>query len=272
MNGDAMNDILRGLRELQGVHGAFVADSGGQVIAFDAESIYDLTLLNDVCRVVVSAIDSIKLLHEDWDVLSTQFSEGRLDVRNLSDGPQSKSAGMMLIVIADANVSASFASVAVRVAVGKLRKVLSGVGMGASSLGQSGPGSGYSVQGPGYAAPNSALSSSQMAIASGRSSALPEVATSGLSWSGFGPNSTMSGSGVAVADAASSSALTVCTKALAKSVGPMAKVFVKEAVRRICPDHPFSTAQLPALIAELEKQIDDPSDAQQFRRAVTNKR
>jgi hypothetical protein len=259
-----MNDILRGLRELDGVHGAFVVDSSGQVQAFDAESIYDLALLSDVSRALVGAIDSVKLLHDDWDVVATQFSEGKLEIRNLSGGPQSQSAGMVLVVIADANVSASFASVAVRVAVGKLKTRLEGGGVGVSGMGQSAA----STQ---YSAPNVALSNSQMAVASTRSSALPDVANSGLSWSGFGPSSTMSGSGVAVADAASSSALTTCTKALARSVGPMAKVFVKEAVRRICPDRPFSTAQLPTLIAELEKQIDDPDDVDLFRRAVARR-
>jgi hypothetical protein len=97
----------------------------------------------------------------------------------------------------------------------------------------------------------------------------PEVAGSGLSWSGLGTSSQMSASGVSVADAASSTALSACTKCLAKAVGPMAKVFVKEAVRKIAPNQPFAKSMLPALIAELEKGIEDSADAKEFRKAAT---
>lgn len=78
----------------------------------------------------------------------------------------------------------------------------------------------------------------------------------------------MTGSGVAVADAASSAVLTGCTKCLAKAVGPMAKVFVKEAVRRISTGQPFSKSMLAALINELEKEIEDRADAAEFRKAA----
>jgi hypothetical protein len=78
----------------------------------------------------------------------------------------------------------------------------------------------------------------------------------------------LSASGVAVADQASSVVLTACTKALARSAGPMAKLFVKEAVRKLCQGRPFSRDQLPALVAELEKQIEDAADAADFQRAM----
>jgi hypothetical protein len=78
----------------------------------------------------------------------------------------------------------------------------------------------------------------------------------------------MTGSGVSVADAASSAALSACTKCLAKAVGPMAKVFVKEAVRKVAPGQPFAKAMLPDLMVELEKNIEDRDDAREFRKAV----
>ena len=96
--------------------------------------------------------------------------------------------------------------------------------------------------------------------------AVPDVAGSGLNWSGLGGSSTMSASGVAVADAASSAVLTSCTKCLAKAVGPMAKVFVKEAVRRVTAGQPFSKGMLSALVNELEKEIEDRADAAEFRK------
>jgi hypothetical protein len=94
-----------------------------------------------------------------------------------------------------------------------------------------------------------------------------EVASSGLSWSGLG-TSGMSASGVAVADAESAAALTHCTKALARSVGPIAKIFVKDAVRRISPDRPFSKDQTKRLLAELTQHIENANDAAQFQRTV----
>jgi hypothetical protein len=75
----------------------------------------------------------------------------------------------------------------------------------------------------------------------------------------------MGGSGVHVADAASSEFLTACTKALARCVGPMAKLYVKEGVQKICPNRPFSRDSGTELIAELVKHISNPNDAAQFR-------
>jgi len=61
-----MQTILQGLRDLDGVHGTFVADATGQVLAFNAESIYDASLLQQVSKAIATAIDSVKLLEEHW--------------------------------------------------------------------------------------------------------------------------------------------------------------------------------------------------------------
>jgi hypothetical protein len=73
---------------------------------------------------------------------------------------------------------------------------------------------------------------------------------------------------VAVADQASSAFLTRCAKELARHVGPMSKVYVKEAVRRVCGDDPFSMAYRRALVDDLARQIEDVSDRGNFRRAI----
>ncbi|HEY0194117.1 MAG TPA: hypothetical protein VGC42_23530, partial [Kofleriaceae bacterium] len=77
-----------------------------------------------------------------------------------------------------------------------------------------------------------------------------------------------SGTEIGVADGASSTFLAAATKALAASVGPMAKVFVKEAVRKICGDRPFSRADGPAVLAHLATTIDDSDDRAMFQRAT----
>jgi hypothetical protein len=73
---------------------------------------------------------------------------------------------------------------------------------------------------------------------------------------------------VSVVDSASSAFLSGCTKALAASVGPMAKVFVKEAVRKVCGERPFSRADGPAVLAQLTAAIDDTDDRATFQRAT----
>jgi hypothetical protein len=49
----------------------------------------------------------------------------------------------------------------------------------------------------------------------------------------------------------------------------MAKVFVKEAARKITMGQPFTKAMLPALVAELERNIEDRADAAEFRKATS---
>jgi hypothetical protein len=48
----------------------------------------------------------------------------------------------------------------------------------------------------------------------------------------------------------------------------MAKIFVKEAVRQICPDRPFSRAQAEALLPLLSKHIEDPVAAADFQKKM----
>jgi hypothetical protein len=99
-------------------------------------------------------------------------------------------------------------------------------------------------------------------------SSRPEVAGSGLSWSGLGGSTAMTASGVPVADVNSATYLTGCTKALARSVGPMAGTFVKEAIRRLWPTTPFSREMGHTLLRELERHIDDGAELKDFRTAV----
>jgi hypothetical protein len=48
----------------------------------------------------------------------------------------------------------------------------------------------------------------------------------------------------------------------------MAKIFVEEAVRRVCPDLPFSLAASRALADEVATKIDDEGDRQAFLAAL----
>lgn len=258
-----MESILQGLHDLEGVHGAMVIDGGGQLLAHRAHSIYNLELLEQATRAIVSAIDAVKLVQEDWEAITTHFSEGKLLIRNAASGGDS--VAFTLTLIADARLNPSFATVAIRVAMGKLKAALQ-AGDGNAAAGQSGAGGrvtgGAAGSARGQAKPGHA------SVAQPKAS-MTEVANTGLSWSGLGSSSmSASGSEITVADAASSAVLTACTKALAQSVGPMAKLFVKEAVRKVCPNRPFSKENVEALVTELAKCIESPNEATQFRKSL----
>jgi hypothetical protein len=48
----------------------------------------------------------------------------------------------------------------------------------------------------------------------------------------------------------------------------MAKVYIKESVRRVSPGAPFALASARALIADLQSHIEDPAEKNNFRKAL----
>lgn len=245
-----LEPILQGLRDVEGVQGAMIVDPSATVIAHRAHSIYDLSVLQQVARSVVNSVDSVQLVQDDWDIMTAHFGDGKLLLRSLRiAGARPRS--YILAVIADSTLNVAFLGVALRVAAAKLIAEL-----------ESGP---------------PAVGSSPIPIANSNSStgripvidpSRPELARTGLSWSGVSTGSGVGGSDVGVSDSASSTFLSACTKALAASVGPMAKVFVKEAVRKVCGERPFSRADGAALLAHLAAAIEDPDDRATFQRAT----
>jgi hypothetical protein len=246
-----MDTILQGLHDLAGIQGTIVFNAGGQVLYHRSHSIYDLSILTQVSQAVVRGLDSIQLQHEDWDAVTAQFSDGKLLIRKLDTG---KGKPAVLAVIADASLNTPFAAVALRVAVNKLKTAIENGALAAAP--PTAPGAPItSVPVPGRAP----------AVAPLAVPSKVELAGSGLSWSELG-SSSGGASTVSVSDEASGAFLTRCSKALALNVGPMAKVFVKEAVRKVSPAGPFSMAHASALLNELEVHIDDVDDRIAFRR------
>jgi predicted regulator of Ras-like GTPase activity (Roadblock/LC7/MglB family) len=264
-----MDAILQTLQDMEGVNGALIADRSGQLVAYRAHAVYDSALLSQVSRAVVTAIDSVKLMQHDWESVTVQFAEGKLLIRSLAAGQPGKVPELTLSVIADMRLNVSFAGVALRVAVAKLKAIFE-AGTPLPDLSQAlapakGPASSGFSNGARAATPSPA------AVAMAPRTSNPEFSASNLNWSGFG-GSSPSSSGIAALDAASSAALSACTKALARSVGPMAKRYVKDTLGRICSDRPFSKDMLPALVAELEKYLEDPAHTTDFRKAALGAR
>jgi hypothetical protein len=244
-----METILQAVLDVPGVGAALVLDGGGRLVAHRGRAVYDRALCEQLGASLTKAVDAVHLQQEDWESMSARFADGKLLVRNLG-----AVAGVqhVLAVVADATLNPSFATVAVRVASNKLKKVLGGAG--ASSL--------TSSLGPMSA---SALGAGSAPAAPRPSDTSPGLASSGLSWS---QTSSVGLSRVPVADPASSALLTRAAKELARHVGPMAKVYVEEGVRRVCPDAPFSLAAAARLIDDLAGQIEDGADRAQFRKAL----
>ncbi|HEX3478834.1 MAG TPA: roadblock/LC7 domain-containing protein [Kofleriaceae bacterium] len=248
-----LEPILQSLREVEGVQGAMVVDPSAAVVAHRAHTIYDLSVLQQVARAVVNSVDSVQLIQDDWDMMTAHFGDGKLLLRSLRTSG-SRARRYVLAVIADATLNVAFLSVALRVAATKLLAELE-----SAVPSQSSP------------VPTALAAGS---TGSGRipivDQSRPVLEKTGLTWSGAatGSGSGVGSSDVGVVDPASSTFLSACTKALAASIGPMAKVFVKEAVRKVCGERPFTRADGPALLAHLAAGIEDSDDRASFQRAT----
>jgi len=111
-----MVKVLRALRELDGVRGAFLFDSNGHVIAHLSHVVYDTPLLEHVSLILIRALDSLKFRHNEWDLITVHFSEGKLLLKSVGEH--------VLTVIGDNTINLSFASAAIRVADSKIRKLI----------------------------------------------------------------------------------------------------------------------------------------------------
>jgi hypothetical protein len=246
-----MDAILQGLLDLPGVNAALVLDAASHLAGYRGKSIYDRALCEQVGATLGKAIDSIQLQQEDWETVSAQFTDGKLLLRSLG-----KAAGgaHVLAVVADSTLNASFATVALRVAANKLRKALEGGPATPVPAPTTPPSAGH-----GSVVPPPLPASASQAVAS----------STGMSWTR--PGSTVALTGITVRDPAAAAFLARCTKALARAVGPMAKVYVQEAVRRVSADATYTMSLEAQLVEDLAGQVEDAAERAQFLTAVAAK-
>jgi len=254
-----MEQILQGLLDLPGVSAAIVFDATGALVASCGRALYDRPLCEQVSGALTKAVDTVRLQQEEWESINALFADGKFLLQNLAP---SSARGHVLAVVADSTLNASFATVAIRVATNRLRKSIAG--------GTSEPGAGSSLGRPSASGATAPSAVSTHPPASG-SQPLPSdskvLANSGVSWS---KSSSVGLSRVAVANPASAAFLSRCAKQLARHVGPIAKVYVEESVRRVSPDAPFSLAAANPLVNDLAAQIEDPDDRAEFCKALEN--
>jgi predicted regulator of Ras-like GTPase activity (Roadblock/LC7/MglB family) len=254
-----MDQILQTILDVAGVGAALVVDGAGALVAHRGKAVYDRALCEGLAPLVVKAADAVQLQQEDWEAISAQYADGKLLIRNLG------AAGgrtFLLVIVADATLNPSFATVAIRVAANKLKKALAGApisSVGSSMLGGSAPlppplAASAALAGSG-SSPPPVPSPSDSSVLSG----------SGVAWS---KGSSVGLSRVQAADPASGAFLSRCAKELARHVGPMAKVYVEEAVRRVAGDQPFAMPHAAKLLEDLGGQIEDADGRALFRRAI----
>jgi hypothetical protein len=254
-----MDTILQSILDVAGVSAALVFDGGGRLVCHRGHAIYDRALCEQLSGTLVKAIDSVELQQEDWETITARYTDGKLMLRRFE---VSGTGRHVLAVVADTTLNASFATVATRVATNKLKKVLSG-GASSSVAGTLSPPAASSS--PLASPPPLAAGSSPHLPASRPGDSKPMLASSGLSWS---QSSSVGLSRIAVADPASSAFLSRAAKGLARHVGPMAKVYVEEGVRRVSPDAPFSLSIADKLIDDLAGQIEEMEERESFRKAL----
>lgn len=247
-----LDPILQSLREVDGVRGAMVIDSSATVIAHRAHAIYDQAVLQQVARSIVGTVESAQLFADDWDAMTAQFDDGKLVLRGLR-GPGPRPRLHLLAVITDATVNAALLGVALRVASSKLVAAL-----------EAGPATASGAAKP----PPPAMTSTVTGPPTAATTAPP--AGTSRTWSSSTVGSSIVGMPEAAGvDIASSAYLTSCAKALTASVGPMARLFMREALRKICGDRPFTHGDGPALLAQLAAAIRDADDRAKFQHVTS---
>src|SRR3982751_2142016 len=93
-----MDSVLSALHEVPGVTATMVFDAAGRLALHKGHAMYDRPLCEHVAGLLVKAIDAVQLEQEEWD--------------------------SMTAVVADAALSPTFSTVAMRIAVNKLKKGL----------------------------------------------------------------------------------------------------------------------------------------------------
>jgi len=235
-----MEAVLQSILDVPGVGAVMVLDAAGHVAGHRGRAVYDRALCEQVGGLVIKAVDAIQLQQEDWDSMTATFGDGKLILRRLAG---EEGVNHILAIVADATLNISFATVSIRVAANKLRAALR--------------------NGATEAIP---VTLTPVPVAPSPADSKVALSNSGLSWS---RPSSLGLSRIATADPASAAFLSRSAKELARQLGPMAKVYVEEAVRRVSPDTPFALSAAAKLIEDLAGSIEDPEDREAFRKAVS---
>ncbi len=229
-----MNEYLTGINDVAGVVGSAVFDAANQCVAHAAPSPYEPILLSQVMEELRSSIDYLNYIDDGspWETLIVNFEGGIVYLRKVDD--------MSILVLAQPTLNSAMLGVALNVVSLKLQR------------GQ--------ASGPG------AASRSGTGMASGTGA--PRSSTGMISQSGMGssPSLSMSGSGqVAGPNAVGHEMMNLLLKCLAKQIGPIAKIALKEELGKMgVTAHTIERGQFNDLVLTLLARIPDPDKRKEF--------
>ncbi|MBU0552751.1 roadblock/LC7 domain-containing protein [Myxococcota bacterium] len=246
-----MLQILKSLYEVEGVRSAALIRLNGELLGHQSHAIYDNDVIINASKFLVQALESFELQNENWEEFNAEFEDGWVIVRKFKEA--------FLVIITEDSIKLNFVSVAIRIAAKKIINALES-GYDGASMAQSAPSISHNT----LSQPQTIQHSQPEPTVSMSASAL---SSSGLNWSGLG-SSQIGQSMISVSNQESSTFLTKCTDQLKKSMGPIARVIVKKAVRRISRGEPFSQKHFDLLINDLTQEIPNKAAQDEFRRIM----
>ncbi len=244
--------IMDSLYEVKGVRAAAIVDNNGSIMFYKSHNIYDSEVFTHAGKAIIKTIESFELQSEEWSEFQALFEDGRLIVKRFDQ--------MLLVTLVEVDTQLNFINVAIRVASKKIERLIKKHGI--QVLNQQIQNGKNLSQTP----ENPAIYSTTSPVIS--PTATTELSSSGLAWSGIGVSGI--NSQVQVLTQHDSEILSECSKKLGRYVGPMARILVKKAVKRVSKGSTFSRKHLPMLIEELALEISNPQMRITFKNSLNN--
>jgi len=235
-----MKDVLEMFDKIPHVRGSFVFDAERRLLCGNGGPLYPDEVLGQAARQIAEAMDFFMQTQAQdatpgWENVVVSFSEGVLLLKSLAKGA-------VLAVCAQEQVNHQMLRIGANVAAQRL-KIPSGPPPAATPPPAAPPPPAPVVAAPPPPAPAPPPVAPQLANRTPARAAAPM-------------------------DTATQEIADKLTRALAFSLGPVAKVLVKRAVQGLAPDGRLRAEQWDELLRQLEREIDSPSGLAEFRRRI----
>ena len=235
-----MKDVLEMFDKIPHVRGSFVFDAERRLLCGNGGPLYPDEVLGQAARHIAEAMDFFMQTQAQdatpgWENVVVSFSEGVLLLKSLAKGA-------VLAVCAQEQVNHQMLRIGANVAAQRL-KIPSGPPPAATPPPAAPPPPAPVVAAPPPPAPAPPPVAPQLANRTPARAAAPM-------------------------DTATQEIADKLTRALAFSLGPVAKVLVKRAVQGLAPDGRLRAEQWDELLRQLEREIDSPSGLAEFRRRI----
>lgn len=235
-----MKDVLEMFDKIPHVRGSFVFDAERRLLCGNGGPLYPDEVLGQAARHIAEAMDFFMQTQAQdatpgWENVVVSFSEGVLLLKSLAKGA-------VLAVCAQEQVNHQMLRIGANVAAQRL-KIPSGPPPAATPPPAAPPPPAPVVAAPPPPAP------APPPVAPPLANRTPARAAAPM-------------------DTATQEIADKLTRALAFSLGPVAKVLVKRSVQGLAPDGRLRAEQWDELLRQLEREIDSPSGLAEFRRRI----